>query len=179
MTASKRVTPKNLFGPQEALHDELIYGNATLNFSLFPFAVVQDGRVLFLAQIDDTGARYRAGAGGNPVAFGTDGQWQKIAEFLLANFCFADLERVESQLPGGDAGVLGHWRQVEAAQRDQQLKLYAESLLLLEEIAFEDLNMPLVYLLQIRNLAELEPRPGNEAPAAEIPAFLSLLCRGA
>ena len=155
VTASKRVTPKNLFGPQEALHDELIYGNATLNFSLFPFAVVQESRVLFLAQIDESGAHYRAGAGYNPVALGADGLWQRIAEFLLANFCFADLERVESQLSGGEAGVLGNWRQVESAQRDQLLKLYAESLLLLEEIAFEDLNMPLVYLLQIRNLAGL------------------------
>ncbi|MCU0236207.1 MAG: ATP-dependent Clp protease ATP-binding subunit [Acidobacteria bacterium] len=155
VTASKRVTPKNLFGPQEALHDELIYGNATLSFSLFPFAVIQEGRVLFLAQLDETGARFRDGAGDSAPAFSADGLWQKVGEFLLANFAFADLERVECQLPGGEAGGLGRRRQVEAAQRDQQLKLFAESQLLLEEIAFEDLSMPLVYLLQIRNLAEL------------------------
>ena len=59
VTASKRVTPKNLFGPQEALHDELIYGNATLNFSLFPFAVVQDGRVLFLSRLGENEAMFR------------------------------------------------------------------------------------------------------------------------
>ncbi len=153
--ASKRVTPKNLFGPQDALHEELIYGNATLSFSLFPFAVVQQERVLFLARADENGALFRDGAGGDGVLFSADGLWQKTAEFLLANFCFADLERVERQLPAGEEGFLGKWRQVEAAQRDQLLKLYAESQLLLEEIAFEDLNMPLVYLLQIRNLAEL------------------------
>ena len=44
---------------------------------------------------------------------------------------------------------------MESAQRNQQLKLFAESLLQLEEIAFEDFNMPLIYLLQIRNLANL------------------------
>ncbi len=155
VTASKRVTPKNLFGPQEALRDELIYSNATLSFSLFPFAVVQERAVLFLAQLEGNGARYRDGAGGSPVALSADGLWQKLAEFLLANFGFADLERIECLLPGGEAGFLGQWRQVEAAQRDQLLKLFAESLLRLEEIAFEELNMPLVYLLQIRNLAEL------------------------
>jgi len=152
--ASKRVTPKNLFGPQDALHEELIYGNATLSFSLFPFAVVQQERVLFLARADENGALFRDGAGGDGVLFSADGLWPKTAEFLLANFCFVDLERVERHLPAGEEGFLGKWRQVEAAQRDQLLKLFAESQLLLEEIAFEDLNMPLVYLLQIRNLAE-------------------------
>jgi ATP-dependent Clp protease ATP-binding subunit ClpC len=153
--ASKRVTPKNLFGPQDALHEELIYGNATLSFSLFPFAVVQQERVLFLARADENGALFRDGAGGDGVLFSADGLWQKTVEFLLANFCFVDLERVERHLPAGEEGFLGKWRQVEAAQRDQLLKLFAESQLLLEEIAFEDLNMPLAYLLQIRNLAEL------------------------
>ncbi len=155
VTASKRVTPKNLFGPQEALHDELIFSNTTLNFSLFPFAVVHEGRVLFLAQLEENGALYRDSANGAGILLALDGLWQKIAEFLLANFCFSELEPIERLLPASEEGGLGRWRQVEAAQRNQQLKLFAESQLLLEEIAFEDLNMPLVYLLQVRNLAEL------------------------
>lgn len=155
VTASKRVTPKNLFGPQEALHDELIYSNATLNFSLFPFAVVHEGAVLFLERPEESGALYRGSADGTGRILSLDGFWQKTAEFLLANFCFSELEGSERLLPvNGDEG-LGRWRQVEAAQRNQQLKLFSESQLLLEEIAFEDLNMPQVYLLQVRNLAEL------------------------
>ncbi len=152
VTASKRVTPKNLFGPQEALHDELIFSNATLNFSLFPFAVVHEGGVLFLEQLGGNGAFYRGSGAGMILAL--DGLWQKTAEFLLANFCFSELEAIERLLPVNEGEGLGRWRQVEAAQRNQQLKLFSESQLLLEEIAFEDLNMPLVYLLQVRNLAE-------------------------
>jgi len=159
VVASKRVSPKNLFGPQEALHDELIYGNAAVNFSLFPFAVVQEGGVLFLARLDADGALYRGPAGGDGVRLAQDGLWPKVAEFLLANFCFAELERVERLLPAGEEGVLGKWPQVEAAQREQQLQHYAESQQLLDELAFEDLNMPLAYLLQVRNLAELGRGP--------------------
>ncbi len=159
VAASKRVSPKNLFGPQEALHDELIYGNAAVNFSLFPFAVVQEGGVLFLARLDADGALYRGPAGGDGVRLALDGLWPKVAEFLLANFCFTELERVERLLPAGEEGVLGKWRQVEAAQREQQLQRYAESQQLLDELAFEDLNMPLAYLLQVRNLAELGRGP--------------------
>ncbi len=159
VAASKRVSPKNLFGPQEALHDELIYGNAAVNFSLFPFAVVQEGGVLFLARLDADGALYRGPAGGDGVRLALDGLWPKVAEFLLANFCFTELERVEHLLPAGEEGVLGKWRQVEAAQREQQLQRFAESQQLLDELAFEDLNMPLAYLLQVRNLAELGRGP--------------------
>jgi ATP-dependent Clp protease ATP-binding subunit ClpC len=152
VTANRRVTAKNLFGPQEALHDELIYGNATLNFSLFPFAVVQSGRILFLVRLDESGAFFRdSGAG---VMLEAEGLWEKAAEFLLANFCFADLERIEPHLTGGEH-FLGKWRQVKAAQHNRQLKLIAESQQQLEEIGFEDANMPLLYLLQIRNLADL------------------------
>ncbi|HEX7502460.1 MAG TPA: AAA family ATPase, partial [Acidobacteriota bacterium] len=155
VTANKRVNPKNLFGPQEALQDELIYGNATLNFSLFPFAVVQDGRVMFLSWLGGNEAVFRDLAGGVESALDSEEVWRKIAEFQLANFCFADLERLEPQRLKCESGFWGKWREVEAAQRNQQLKLFTESLLQLEEIAFEDFNMPLIYLLQIRNLANL------------------------
>ena len=155
MTASKRVDPKNLFGPQEALQDELIYGNATLNFSLFPFVIVQDGRVLFLSRPGENEVVFRDLAGGAESALDSEEVWRKIAEFQLANFCFADLERLEPQRLKCESGFWGKWREVEAAQRNQQLKLFTESLLQLEEIAFEDFNMPLIYLLQIRNLANL------------------------
>jgi ATP-dependent Clp protease ATP-binding subunit ClpC len=155
VTASRRVTAKNLFGPQEALHDELIYTNATLSFSLFPFAVVQEGRVMLLARLDGEGAFFRDAGSGAGTRLEAEGLWEKAAEFLLANGCFTDLERLELRLPADGAGFLGKWRQVEAAQRQHQLQRFAESLQQLEEIGFEDANMPLLYLLQARNLAEL------------------------
>jgi ATP-dependent Clp protease ATP-binding subunit ClpC len=155
VTVGKRANPKNLFAPQEALPDELIYGNATLNFSLFPFASVLDGRILFLSRLCENGAMFRDLGGGVESGLNSEEFWRKIAEFQLANFCFADLERLEPRRQKFESGFWGKWREVEVAQRQQQMKLFTESMLQLEEIAFEDFNMPLIYLLQIRNLANL------------------------
>jgi ATP-dependent Clp protease ATP-binding subunit ClpC len=58
-------------------------------------------------------------------------------------------------MQNAEIGFHGKWRAIEAACRQQQLKLFAESLLILEDAGFEDFNLPLIYLLQIRNLASL------------------------
>ena len=155
VTVNRAVGSKTLFGPLEAPRDELVYGNATLNFSLFPFAVLQDGQAWLLAMAGEREVEYRGLVGGARTGLNAGSIWQKIAEFLLANFCFADLERLEPHWPRVESGFWGKWRQVAAALRDQQLKLFNESLLQLEEIAYEDFNMPLLYLLQIRNLSNL------------------------
>ncbi len=154
VTVNKKDNTKNLFGPPDSLQDELVYANATLSFSLFPFVLIRDGQALFLSQLGEKEALF-TGSGGAGIGLSSETIWHKIAEFLMANFCFADLERIEPLLPNDSGHFWNKWRQVEAAQRDQQLKLFNESLLQLEQIAFEDLNMPLIYLLQIRNLSSL------------------------
>ena len=151
----KTVTPKNLFGPMDPLPAELIYGNATLNFSLSPFVIIQDERIFFLWRPAASELIYGNLGSGREIVVNAEIVWQKVGEFYLANFCFADLERVQSQLPKEEGGFLKKWREVEAAYRNQQLKMFTESFLQLEGIAFEDFNMPLIYLLQIRNLANL------------------------
>ena len=155
VTAGKSLTPKNLFDPIEPLQEELIYGNATLNFSLFPFVIIQNERVFFLSRPAEIELIFCNLSSGEEIVLNAESVWQKVAEFYLANFCFADLERIQARLPKEDGGFLKKWREVEAAYRNQQLKLFTESLLQLEGIAFEDFNMPLIYLLQIRNLANL------------------------
>lgn len=155
VTASKGLSAKNLFGPQAALPDEPIYGNATLNFSLFPFVIFQNEQVLFLSHHAEKEVIFCNIDSGAEISMNADSIWLKIAEFYLANFCFSELERFQPQLPKDAGSFLSKWREVESAFRNQQLKLFTESLLQLEELAFEDFNMPLIYLLQIRNLANL------------------------
>ncbi|MEI6613723.1 MAG: hypothetical protein WCL37_02385, partial [Chrysiogenales bacterium] len=135
--------------------NELIYANATLNFSLAPFFILNDGQVLFLIRIDASGMIYGNLVSGGEMVLNDDDLYQKISEFYLANFCFADLEFLQPRLKNAENGSHGKWRAIEAAYRQQQLKLFAESLLLLEEAGFEDFNKPLIYLLQIKNLANL------------------------
>ena len=134
---------------------ELVYANATITFSLAPFFLCRDGQPLALTQVTADGIAYAPIGGGDETTADGDDALQKICEFYLANFCFAELESLPSHLPDALGGSLGKWREIEAAYRQQQLKLYAESQLLLEAASFEDFNMPLIYLLQIRNLAGL------------------------
>ncbi len=155
VTASKRLPAKNLLPPQDVLNSELIYGNATLNFSLFPFVIFQNEQVFFLSQPAEKEVVFCNISSGLEIGLNAESVRQKILEFYLANFCFAELERIQPQGLKDAGGFLGKWREVASAYRNQQLKLFTESLMQLEEIAFEDFNMPLIYLLQIRNLANL------------------------
>lgn len=155
MTVKQNPANKKHFADGNAFETELIYTNATLNFSLAPFFVLNDEQVFSLTRTAANGIIYSNMVSGVEMVINGDGIYQKICEFYLANFCFADLEFLQPRLKKAESGYLGKWREIEAAYRQQQLKLFAESLLLLEAAAFEDFNMPLIYLLQIKNLANL------------------------
>ena len=155
VTVNQNPANKKHVAEGNAFADELIYANATLNFSLAPFFILHDGQAFFLSRTDVSGMVYIDLVSDVERSWSDDGLVQKISEFFLANFCFADLESLPPRLQNAEVGHQGKWRAIEAACRQQQLKLYAESLLLLEEAGFEDFNLPLIYLLQIRNLASL------------------------
>jgi ATP-dependent Clp protease ATP-binding subunit ClpA len=137
------------------LKTTLIYTNATLNFSLAPFFILLDGQVFSLSRPDAGGLVYSSMDSGAERVVNDDGLNQKVCEFYLANFCFSDLEILWPQIKNDDNSFLDKWPDIAAAYRQQQQKLFAESLHSLEAAAFEDFNMPLIYLLQIKNLANL------------------------
>ena len=139
----------------DAFQVELVYANATFSFSLAPFFILHDGRVFSLVRVVAEGTVYRDVVHGAEMVLDRGDGIQKIGEFFLANFCFTGLEVLQPQLKNPESGFLGKWREIEAAHRQQQLKQFSESQLLLEGAAFEDFNMPLIYLLQIKNLANL------------------------
>lgn len=134
---------------------ELIYTNAALSFNLAPFFVFAQDRVFFLARIGAEGLVYRNWTDSAEMALPSEPLLQKVHEFFLANFCFAELDILSPLVAQAEKGWQGDWRQIETAFGKQQLKLFAESQRILEEASFEGFNMPLVYLLQIRNLAGL------------------------
>jgi len=147
--ADKRLTTGNDF------ENELVYANSSLNFSLAPFFVFHDGQIFSMTRTAADGMIYSNMVSGVEMDLSGAGLFQKICEFCLANLCFAELEFLQLKLNMNENGILGKWREIEAAYRQQQLKMFAESLQLLEETVFEDFNMPLIFLLQIKNLANL------------------------
>jgi ATP-dependent Clp protease ATP-binding subunit ClpC len=157
VTSGRGLDQKALFRPHTTLlDDELVYGNATLNFSLFPFVIMQSGKVLCLSRLSANEVLFSDMVGGTEIVLNEGNIWQKMAEFCLANFCFSDLERIEPQWIKDSNDFLSKWREVDGAYRNQQLNLFTESQSQLEQIAFENFNLPLIYLLQIRNLANLD-----------------------
>jgi ATP-dependent Clp protease ATP-binding subunit ClpA len=155
ITEKQNPANKKHTADSNVMETELIYANATLNFSLTPFFILNDGQVFSLKQTTANGIIYSNMVSGAEMVMNNDNLYQEICEFYLANFCFSDLEFLQPQLKNNGSGFLDKWREIEAAYRQQQLKLFAESMLLLDAAAFEDFNMPLIYLLQIKNLANL------------------------
>jgi ATP-dependent Clp protease ATP-binding subunit ClpC len=134
----------------------LVYANATASFSLDPFFVCVEKRILSLAGIGSEGLVYRDQVAHGEMTLRSDSLQRPVHEFCLANFCFSELERLAARSRQSVGGRLDNWRQIEAACAKQQVKAFAESLRILEEADFEGFGMPLVYLLQVRNLAGLE-----------------------
>jgi ATP-dependent Clp protease ATP-binding subunit ClpC len=135
---------------------DLVYANAATSFSLAPFFICVEQRIFSLAGIGREGLVYRDRSDRSEMTLRADSLLRKVHEFCLANFCFSELEQLAARSGLGPSGKLGDWRKIEAASGKQQMKAYAESLGILEEVNFEEFNMPLVYLLQVRNLAGLE-----------------------
>jgi ATP-dependent Clp protease ATP-binding subunit ClpC len=155
VTVSRNPADKKNIPGGSVFDDDLVYSNATLNFSLAPFFITVGGQVFSLRRVDAGGLVYGNLVSGDEMVMDDEGGLRKIGEFFLANFCFADLGRLQPQLKSSQNGLPDKWRAIEAAHHQQQLKLFAESQQLLEEAAYEDFNMPLIYLLQVRNLANL------------------------
>ncbi|HSQ35087.1 MAG TPA: AAA family ATPase [Candidatus Binatia bacterium] len=155
VTVNRDSTEKKSLTGSPAFSEELHYANTILNFSLEPFLIIREGQVFSLARVDAGGLAFARLAGGGEMVLNDDGLLRKLGEFYLANFCFAELELLQPLAGNGADGLPAKWRAVEAAYGQHQLKLFSESLLMLEEAAYEDFNMPLIYLLQIKNLANL------------------------
>jgi ATP-dependent Clp protease ATP-binding subunit ClpA len=155
LTVRQNPADKQSAAEDAAFEVELVYANTSFNFSLAPFFILQAGQVFSLVRVVADGIIYTAVVSGGEMVLNKDDLVRKISEFDLANFCFSELELLQPQLKNSGNVFLGKWHEIEAAYRQQQLKQFSESQLLLEGAAFEDFNMPLIYLLQIKNLANL------------------------
>ena len=157
IVANRKAVIRNLFASEPPFHQELIFTHSLASFSLFPFLVLQDGRGLFLC----------GAAGGGELAFRelvtmaetrlrSEDAVARLAEFALANFAFPLLESLPPrQAVDAAHSPLGHWEAIQQAFRKQRESLFSESAAIVNEIPFEDFNLPLLYLLQVRNLLQL------------------------
>ena len=146
---------KSIFTSGHEAESELIFSNSAVSFSLFPFLIRKNGQGLFLVDASVGRLAYLDVLTGDEIHLARSDFFQKVAEFYLANFALTELETAKIWMTDVDASWLRKAAMIESAVSHHNGKLFSESFNLLNEGGAEDLNMPLVYMLQIRNLLEL------------------------
>jgi len=155
VNSSKKVNLKNFFNPNDAIKDGLIYSNSTTNFSIFPFAINRASQVLFLTGFSDSGLIYQDIDLGNPVVIRNKNFDLRVFEFLFSNFDFEGADLLRSRLSGESNYLLEKAEDIKRAYYFHKDRLFTESFNILKDLSFENLNIPQVYLLQIKNLINL------------------------
>jgi len=161
--SSNRIHLKNYFGASDLADTELIYSNTFISFSLAPFVVnvnrdnksknlflsraaVQDGHLVYTDIETETEEIL------NDPHFDL-----KVFEFLFSNFEFESAAGLKQKLKNQHIKhiLVEHIDAVEKASNFHQERLFFESFSILQNIPFETLEMPMVYLLQVKNLISI------------------------
>lgn len=153
--SSKKLNLKNLFNSGDPANNELIYSNTSLSFSLSPFVVNRDGKNLYLTHVSQDRLVYTDFsdiAGETEIVVKNSKIELKVYEFLMANFDFKDAGLLRNRLKKEKHILIERGEMVENACNYHKERLFQESYSLLKPVAFESLDLPLVYLLQIKNM---------------------------
>lgn len=155
VSSSKKVNLKNLFSPDDSVKNQLVFSNASTSFNVSPFVIGKGNQILFLAGITDGGLIYKDIDYEKEILVKSKLYDSLVFEFLFSNFDFSRagllLDRVKVELEGLE-GKFETIRKACDYHRDRKFK---ESYELLKELSFDKVNMPLIYLLQIKNLVNI------------------------
>ncbi|MCU0287268.1 MAG: ATP-dependent Clp protease ATP-binding subunit [Acidobacteria bacterium] len=156
LSTNNPVNSKRFFNTAESLKDQLIFTAGELSFNIFPFIINVENQYLFLAGITEHGLLYKDLGCENDFFIENEEYEQLVFEFLFANFDFAQAEKLKERLRGSENGVfIDSLPAVRKAYEYHRERRFKESSDLLKEISFDRLNLPLVYLLQIKNLVNI------------------------
>jgi len=155
--SSTKLNLKNIFTSDDFLNSELIYSNTAVSFSISPFVIFRDEKHCFLTRIDKSNGRliYTSMETNEEFIMDNIKSDLKIFEFLLSNFDFYHANLMKPNLDGQKHILLDHIPIIENAYTYFKEGLFMESHNLLKDISFENLDIPLLYLLQIRNMINI------------------------
>lgn len=154
-SGKNKVNLKSFFNSSDSINNGLIYSNPLISFPLFPFVVNKGNQILFLSDITNKELIYKDIEIEKEVSIKDRHYDIKVFEFLVSNFDFNKANFIKGRIKNEKNLLLENSEIIENAYNYHKEKLYAESFNLLRELPFEDLNLPLVYLLQIKNLVNL------------------------
>lgn len=156
LSTDKKMNLKNFFSSDETQKSQLLFSTGSASFSVSPFVITRGDQYLFLAGITENGLKYK-NIGCEQELLIDDKHYEELVfEFLLSNFDFSRAQLLKERVKGGEIDALVEpfdlvWKACDY-HRDRRFK---ESYDLLREISFDLLNLPLIYLLQIKNLVNV------------------------
>ncbi|MGE5344122.1 MAG: AAA family ATPase [Candidatus Omnitrophota bacterium] len=152
--SSQKLNLKNVFTPGDPIHTELIYSNTSVSFSISPFVFQRENRNWFLTRVDkDDGTLiYTEAETGEEIILENAKCDLKIFEFLISNLDFETAGALKPKLKDQHSLLLENCDLIENACNYHKERLFQESFSLLKDISLETLDLPLVHLLQIKNL---------------------------
>ncbi len=157
--SSKKLHLKNFFSSSDAVNNELIYSNTSISFSISPFVVSRENRNLFLSRVDvrTGGLIYADVDSGEEIVIDNPGYDVKVYEFLFSNFEFEIARGLKHKLKGLKQNhvMLDNSERIETSCNYHKERLFQESCNLLKDLSFETVDLPLIYLLQIKNLVNI------------------------
>lgn len=155
--SSKKLNLKNFFYSNDPVNNELIYSNAAASFSISPFVINMDNKNLFLSRVSDGELIYMEVVDDNEkeTAIKNAKYDFKIYEFLFSNFDFEPARAFKGKLKNDRHVLLEKAELIENAFYYHKERLFMDSYSLLKDLPFESLELPLIYLLQVKNLVNI------------------------
>ena len=155
ISASKKVNLKNLFNSDDSVKSQLVFSNATTSFSVSPFVISRGNQHLFLAGITDGGLIYKDINYEKEILVKSKHYDSLVFEFLFSNFDFSRADLLRKRVKVEMDGLAGRFEAIRNACDYHKDRRFKESSELLKEISFDRVNLPLIYLLQIKNLVNI------------------------
>lgn len=155
--SSKKLNLKNFFYSNDSVNNELIYSNSSTSFSISPFAINRENKNLFLCKVRDGQLIYTDILYDNEkeIVVKNSKYDFKIYEFLFSNFDFEHAGAFKDKLKNDRHVLLEKAELIENACHYHKERLFMDSYNLLKDLPFESLDLPLIYLLQVKNLVNI------------------------
>ncbi len=134
---------------------EIIFSNSEMNLPLSPFLIHKNDSCLFLWEISDDKLEYRDLITRKSIGIKDQKLDNKVFEFLLLNFNFRNAKKIKNRIQVKENILSKYCELIENVYLYSQKRHFVVSYNLLKSVSIEELNLPLLFLVQMRNLLEL------------------------
>lgn len=155
INSNKKINLKNFFIPDDYIKNQLVFSNATTSFSVSPFVITKGNENLFLAGITEGALIYKDIDYEKEVYVKNKNYDTLVFDFLFSNFDFNYAILLKNRMRSEGNVLAQKFESIRNACNLNKDRQFKESFEILKDISFESINLPLVYLLQIKNLVNL------------------------